>query len=443
MMTEAILFTRCLGLNDNSRQATAISNPSPKSENPGATEVIDCLNVTTTEDGAIESVPGLATVLTHSAPVTALSAGKRFLLQDAGSTHEWDGSTTTERFPGKTGAMVHTPIDCRVGLFKSLNASPTMTAASVGTNPNPEISRRFAAMPAYSRAFVHHAKLYAINAADPRFLQYSEDYHYDLWNLGDGFIGHQAAQVDGGSIPGCLLVMSATGVTAYVGSGPADFVRRHYPCQPLTGTLYSGFIAPKVGYGHVFLCTDGVYLINAEGTLTVLTGDKLRHVGGLNASYAGATVADEKYLALGNSVAVELNFRTQVALKRTAPGTALATWNGTTYFAVGSLLRQESGATLLPSSVTFPRSNLGAAGRKGLIDLYFTGRIDGECTITATGEENAWTLTVPALGSVYNRRLKTPKAFLGNHISLKIETASGAFRLESLRALLNTSQRSR
>lgn len=451
-MADAILFTRCLGLNDLGATATTlVTNPSPRSENPGATELAACSNVTTLVDGTLQAAPDLSTALTHTAPVLALSAGDRFLYQDATDTKEWDGTTATLRFPLKTGAMVHTPIDCRVGLFKSPNSTLTMQAAAVGTNPNPSTSKTFAAMPAYLRAFVFGARLCAINAADPRFLQYSEDYHYDLWNYGDGFLGQQKAALDGGaiqpvkpSLTGSVVLMHSHGVTVYTGSGPQDFTKNFYPCLPLPGTLYSGFVSEELTAVHLFLCADGIYQVTGGGVITNLTGKQLNRLDTLNTSYKGAVVEDGKYLAVGNSITVEYDFATKTTLLRSAQSIAAATlWRGDAYFAVGSTIKKHSTSSeTLPVSITLPFSDWGAARRKRVDSFFFTGTIEGPATLTATSSDGrGWTRTLPSMVDVYNYRVKASQVDLGSLVSVTITTTAGAFHLEALRATFTPLQR--
>ena len=188
-----------------------------------------------------------------------------------------------------------------------------MSAATLGDLSNiPTTSKTFAKQPAYLQAFVYNAKMYSINAEDPRFLQYSEDYHYDVYNLADNFYGHKNAIINASAIysekpgdSGCILCMHDDGVTLYDGPGPHDFTTKFYACTPYKETMFSGFISKAYGYGHVFLATDGIYFIDPSGNVTNLTLNTLQYIDELNDSYTCSTVADGKYLAYGNHVCIE------------------------------------------------------------------------------------------------------------------------------------------
>jgi len=453
---EALLFSKCLGINDSVALRTHKTNP-----DTGETELLDCLNVTTTPDGAIETVAPFVTAFTHSAPITGISAGKRFIYTDALSTSEWNGTDHAAIGALLLGHIAHTPLDVRLAtttkVYKGSVAGAALTEAVLGTTTDiPATSKTYAGQPPFTKSFVYNGFLYGVNKADPRFLQYSEYAHYDVWNIADNFIGHRDAIIDAGAIvsekagqTGGIICLHADGVSVYDGANPGDFSQKFFPCSPIAGTLYSGFVSKAYGYAHIFLCDDGIYTIDPDGNVVNLTVSTFQHVSGLNSSYTGAIVAGGKYLAFGNSVCVEYDFRTKTAMKRAPDGvTGAAIWNDTPYFATGSTVATLASAagegSLAASSVTLPYSDFGVSGAKSLSDLYFTGTATDDLLITATADNGTiWEITEPAPGSVYNHRIKTPRILLGNHLSLKLETDSGAFRLETLRATFTPSYRSR
>lgn len=446
------LFKRCLGLNDARAFGTQKMITNPRDPEVGSVELTDCLNLTTTDDGAVEKIAPFVTAITHSAPITAISAGKRFLFTDGVDTREWTtGTTVVNRFPATTGPMVHTVLDCRVStaskVYKSVHPAVAMAEAVVGTNPNPATSKAFAGQPAFDHAFTYNAKLYSVNHADPRFLQCCEDYHYDLWNLADGFVGHLMPVLQAGAIPGVMLTLHDSGVTVYPGSGPADFAKRFYPCDAIDGTLFSGFISKVYGYGHIFLCSDGVYAVLADGELKNLTVSTAGSIGTLNSSYSCATVQDGKYLVFGNALCIEYDFQTKAVMKRSSGVTSATGWNGINYYAVGSTVATMGTAIdtgSIAASLTLPFSDWGSAGAKSISDFYFTGTIGGDVLLTATDNVGkSWEVNVSGIGEVSNYRIKTPKGMLGNHISLKIDCTSGAFRMEELAVVVAASKRSR
>lgn len=454
-LQQAILFKRCLGFSDARTFGTLKMVTNPDDPEAGSVELKDCLNMTTTPDGCIEKIPAFTSVLTHSATITNISADKRFLYQDGIDIKEWDGTNIYTRFPIIEGAIAHTPIDCRVSgedevVYKSANASPVMDVAGVGINPNPETAIVFDGMPLFKQAFEYNGVLYAVNLEDPNHLQYSEDYHFDLWNIGDNFIGHASEILQAGAIHGCIVLTHSNGISVYVGNNKSDFVSKFYPCTVIDKTLYSGYVPRLDRYSHVFLCNDGVYAVTPDGIMANITVGSIDNIDSLNASYTCATVDNGKYLAFGNTICIEYDFITKTVLKRNSfDVVSAAVWNGRTYYAIGTdivELDTEIDATDdFVSSFTLPYSDFGVSGAKSIEALYFTGTIDGDIIISLIDQnEKGWELdTSMELVNVSNYRIKTPKGILGNHISVKMECLSGTFRVEELRVAFATSKRNK
>lgn len=454
-----ILFRTCLGLNDDKAIATQTANPKT-----GATELIDCLNITTTADGAVQKLSPFVTALTHSAPITNISAGARFIYQDGIDTKEWNGTDVATIGAVLDGPVAHTPNDVRVSgpasIYKGTIPGAALIPATRGDLSNlPDRDKKpYYAQPLYKQAFEYNGRLYGINAADPRFLQYSEDVHHDVFALADCFIGHAFPILQAGAIPGALICTHETGVSVYIGTNMEDFVKRFYPCQVIAGTLWSGYVnktyttregSRTYGHCHVFLCADGVYIVTEEGELINLTAARTGYLAALNSSYTCAVLDGAKYLAFGNAVAVEYDFETNSVLKRSPRSVvAAALWNNVNYYAVGATV-----ATVGPeidtgsgftASLTLPFSDMGGSGTKSFQALYFTGRIGGDVLFTATDQTGkSWEIGVSALGTVTNYRIKTPKGLLGNHVSLKIACTAGAFRMEELSAEIAVTKHSR
>lgn len=445
-MSEAVLFKTCLGFNDS----TSISNQiaDPKS---GKTQLTAVQNMTVTDDGAIKTAPALAPMLAHTNPITRLSAGQRLFFGDGFDIYEaFADGTSAVRFPICDGPMMHTPLDVRVStttkVYKSANPAGVMTEALVGTNPDPGESIAWAKMPLFDGGFVLGARAYAHKG---RFLQYSKGYYYDLWDLADGQIGHQLEVLQAGPIPGCVLAAHAEGVSTYLGGDPMlpEAVKRFYPCLYQAGTLFSGFISKALGYGHVFLCGDGVYMVSADGAIVRLSGDNLEHAGDLNSSYAGAVVAGGKYLAYGDQVCIEYDFQTKAAMLRPAGVSAACVLGDAPYLAYGSTVSTLSSNmdTSTASSFTLPFSHLGAAGRKSFDSLYVTGEFNGDLDITLMDQDNPdeperWTLPVSELGVVQNRRIKLPTGPVGSKVSFRFEL-TGGMRVEEIRCTFGAGQR--
>lgn len=448
------LFKRCLGFNDARAFGTFKMITDANDPNAGNVEFIDCLNLTTTPDGCVEKIAPLVTAVTHSAPITGISAGKRFVYQDGTDVKEWDGTNTYLIGSVKYGPTVHTPIDVRLThastVYKSPSVGTTLSAATLGdTSDIPATSKPFYGMPSFQQAFVFNGLLYCVNASDPRFLQYSEQYHYDVYALGDNHIGHLLPIRQGGAVPGALIVTHDTGVTVYAGMGPHDFVKKFYTCGVLNNTLWSGFVSKVYGNAHVWMCDDGIYMTDQNGAIVNLTVDQTDYLDRLNNVYYGAIVNQNgKYLAFGDLCCVEYDFKTKTILKRSPFGiTSACVWNNVPYFASGALITTY-GTSIDTSnnfgcSLTLPYSDWSNPGKKSIESLYFTGTINGDWIITATDEFGEyWELDrSDELLNVSNYRIKTPKRILGNHISLKIECTSGSFRMEKLAATLSVSNR--
>lgn len=457
-MSDAVLFRKCLGLNDARAFGTQILVTSPRAEKAGDAEFTDCLNLTTTDDGAVEKIPSFSTVITHSAPVTSLSAGyDRFVYQDGTDTKEWDGTNIATIGAVLTGPIVHTPIDVRLStatkIYKSIIAGAAMTEATLGDLSNlPDRDKiSYAKQPPYTQAFAYNGHLYGVNPTDPRMLQWSMWVHFDAWRLADDFMqAYTSPIIQAGAIPGVVITTHEAGVTVYTGASQnSGFTKRFYPCVPYANTLFSGQVSKLIGYMHILMAADGIYAVTPDGAFTRIT-ESLSSPNAVNSSYTCATVSAGKYLAFGNAVCFEYDFKTKAILKRSPLGVASAAiFKDTTYFATGGTIVKSSGlidaSSTIQCSLTLPFSDLSAPGTKVVDSLYFTGTMSGVMTITATDQSGAsWTREVSdELLAVSNYRIKTPHGRLGNHISFKIDCTSGAFRLEELRAVLVGTKRSR
>jgi len=446
-VSEAILFKKCLGYTDSSAVATQSHNPET-----GETQLIGCTNTTVTDDGAVEKAPALSTVYTHSAPLNRVSAGTRLLFDDGTNIYEYVGGVTpvATRFPVLDGPIIHTPIDVRVSgatkNYKSVNPTGVMTELTVGTNPGPATSVAYEKMPVCDGGFVYNAKLYTWKG---KFIQYSEDYHYDLWDIGNSFVSHLSDVRQAGAVPNVLLVAHDGVVISYVGSGPADFAKKFYPCPYINKTLFSGFISKALGYGHVFMADDGIYMVDQNGQMVRLTDSNLEYADTLNTSYTSAIVSDGKYLAFGNSVCVEYDFRTKAVMLRPSGVAAATVQVDTPYLAYGSTMATISSSqnSAVASSVTIPYAYLGTEGRKSFSDLYFTGELTGDLEIVCRDQSDPeepirWTIEAADLGVVQNKRIKLPRGVVGSKVSFQFNALAGStFRMEEARVVFDAGNR--
>ena len=400
---------------------------------------MDCSGITLTTEGFVCSSPGASLVYTNSTPITSLSGGpRRILFTDAVETKEWVGGSAVTTFPFVSGPAVHTPIDVRVSsltkVYKSSHGTAVSSEAVVGVNPDPVDSIAYGAMPAFSSGFVHGARLCVVSG---KFIRYSKAYHYDLWNPGDGFIGHQFDCLQAGSIPGCVCVAHAEGVTVYVGGDIAspDVVKKFYPCRYIPNTLASGQLSQSGDYGHVFLCADGVRIIGADGALVDASADALRGLSALNSSYSSAALHDGKYLAFGDASCVEWDINLKAAVSRRAHG--IGSVAGSTLYVVDGAGLYTSSGDGAGSMIQLPFSSMGSGVNKSITDLYFTGSvIGGGLLIEALDEHSAdpvWEHEVDEMDGVRNYRIKLPKGKIGSRPALRLST-DGFLRVEAIEA---------
>lgn len=444
---ESVLFRKCLGYRDSQSVLSNIHNP-----DTGETQLIGCLNATVDSFGSILKTPKLSTVYTHTSKITRLSSGSRLFFGDSINVYEYVGGATpvVNRFPILDGPMIHTPIDVRISgatkNYKSKNPSTAMEEIVVGTNPNRATSIEYAKMPLFDGGFVYNARLYTWK---DNFLKYSEDYHYDLWNDGDGFIGHSSEIKQAGAIQGVLLVATENEIITYTGTGPSDFVKKTYNCQYINNTLYSGYISKTSGHGHVFMASDGIYLVDKTGSLSRITENNLENVSALNNSYIRAVVHEGKYLAFGGTSCIEYDFQLKAVMIRSLPATDVCLFDGRLYVSNGDslfVLETEQDVSI-PSSITFPYSNHGADGTKSFSDMYFTGVLEGDMEIvcrdqTNTDEPERWSIEISDLGLVQNKRIKLPRANVGSKISFQLNVSSGStFRAEEIKLVFESGKR--
>jgi hypothetical protein len=439
---EVMLFTKCTGLNDSLETSAAAFNVD------GVTDVIGCLNVTVTPEGKLVKVPELTEILTHTDVIDELTAGTRMLAQSASGLSEFNGTNFTPLLnspsftPGVKATYIHTPIDVRIRTapavqHKLVKGAVSTSAITLGSYAGPATSRSsaFSKMPDFTSGFVFNSRLYA---AFGNFLQYSEEYYYDLWHLGDGHIGSKNAVLQSGQIPGCVITIHSDGVTGYFGTGPEDFQRKFFPCSVISGTLFSGFLSKVYDSAHVFMCTDGVYILTADGKLVNLTVANTDHLDILNTSYSAVTVVDGKYLAFGNLCCIEYDFQVRALLLRsTFDIKSTCLWNNKQYYGSGKKLlaygvKQD---TTMPASVRLPFNDFGDQRNKQIRVLYFTGKITGSASVVVRNQYgNSITRDVSNIGYVQNYRLSGLRSCKGQKLSVEFIVKHGEFKLEELRA---------
>lgn len=446
---QVILFKKCTGYNDSQYSHDV------RYDLEGNTDIIGCENMTTTPDGKLVKVPALQAIANSVSDIDEVTAGSRLFIQAGTALVEYNGTAVVPLaasppvVAGSRAKYIHTPIDTRVAIstgvqYKIPAATSTAVALTLGTYAGPPVNVPFAKMPDFSGGFVHGAKLYTHAG---KFLQYSEDYAYDLWNLGDGFIGHQYTVTASGQIPGCVIAMHVNGVTAYLGTGPHDFQKKFFPCLPLAGTLFSGFVSKLYDSAHVFLCNDGVYVLTADGKLSNATLANTTRLSLLNTAYNTVVLVGGKYLAFGNSKCVEFDFVTKaMTLRDTAGITASCLWNDAAYFGSGKVFGKFNAADnegLLNCKVQLPYNDCGTDENKHIRFVYLTGYIGGDAAVTVYNQDGVSVTTdISDLGYVRNYKVTGLRQCKGNKLSLEFTSTSGIFKLEEVRAtFVNCSSR--
>lgn len=447
----AVLFSGCLGLNNNTQRTAA------KYNEDGLTEVIGCKNLTVTPDGKLIKIPGFASVLTAAATIDNLAAGKRMFVQAGTSMKEFNGATLSALTvspvftAGVKGRFIFTPVDTRISVgspvatqYKIPHENNTAVVCALGNLATlPSRSLTFSKMPDFAEGFVYTSKLYTVNLADKRFLQYSEDYFYDVFNLADNFIGHKqvGAVLQAGAIPGCIAAVHETGVSCYFGSGQNDFIKKFFPLKTVPGTMVSGFFAALNTYAHLLLCEDGVYTITADGKASNLTENRLTGLDKINTSYSAVLYADGKYLAFGNSKLIEFDLlQKTLMLHDNFSISSGCVWKNQAYFAVGdTLLKQNDEATkntaAVQTQVILPYNDFGTSRTKQIRFLYFTGEITGVAKFTVRSQSGSVASKIVSnIGYVEKYKIDGFRPCKGEKLSVEITTEKGFFKLEELRA---------
>jgi hypothetical protein len=186
------------------------------------------------------------------------------------------------------------------------------------------------------------------------------------------------------------------------------------------------------------MCTDGVYILTADGKLANLTVANTDHLNILNTSYSAVTVTDGKYLAFGNLCCIEYDFQVKALLLRSTFGIkSTCLWNNKQYYGSGTklLVHGTTQDTTMPVSVRLPFNDFGDQRNKQIRVLYFTGKITGSASIVVRNQYgNSITRDVSSLGYVQNYRLSGLRSCKGQKLSVEFIVKNGEFKLEELRA---------
>jgi hypothetical protein len=433
-MKEVTLFKSCKGLNDSpNRNAPDINLET------GETELLYCSNFTTLPDGRIETVPAYEDVVLCSGEILALHSGNELLINSQGALEKYAAGGTTVIASGGEWldkvAFVTTPIDTRVSTFlggRYKYVDGLLSPLTVGANPDPVTATPFYAMPYFSGGFVHGANLFSWFG---KFLQYSKDYAYDLWDLGSAYIGSKSAVVNAGSIPGCIVTVHADGIAVCVGTHPSNLQKAFYPCKPVAATLYSGVVSRLLAYAHIIVCEDGIYTVTQDGKLTNATEGQFDSPTILNTEWSTALVRDGKYYAFGPSRVLEYNLKLNAVMLQSSGVTAAALHEGELFVGSDTMLQKLGTSHTRSASFTLPYCDYGYTGRKKLHSLYVSGDFSAPFTLTINSTPLSHTVrSFPALGQVRYHRLQGLSECIGNELSITLQT-SGYCRVEEIKAI--------
>lgn len=441
--TEVILFSKCTGINDS----TETTGPQHSVE--GVTDLRDSLNVTTTPEGKLIKVPALTAVATASVEnITDIVASNDFVY-----AHYNDGLfklsgnvlTAVTNCPtlsdGVKVPYIKTPQDLRFSVgnsgYKIKTASSAVELLTIGDYTGPATSKQFSKMPVFTGGFVLGPKLYTKYG---KFLQFSEDYFYDLFNAADSHIGSNYTVLQCGQIPGCIITTHAEGVTGYFGTGPHNFRKEFFPCKYIQGTLYSGNINKLEAKAHVFMCADGFYALTADGKLTNMSVEKTDKLNLLNTEYKTVVCVDGKYLAYGNLLCVEFDMQTKGMYYRGTNGVVCGdSFNGVAYLGSGKSVNKfetTDNADTSQCIVKLPYSDMGNTSDKQIRFLYFTGTLGTSTTFNVRNQFGVLaSKVVTATGYVQNYKIEGLRLCKGPKLSVEIISDIGYFKLEELRAV--------
>jgi hypothetical protein len=430
---------QCTGLNDS------IETTDQTYTAEGVTDLRDCLNVTVTPSGKLVKINQLSQVLAVADTVD-ISAGTDMFVTAGTVLKKFDGTnlvtlTGTPTFNNSKGKFIHTPIDSRfevaaVDPYVSKNGTTTAAACALGTYAGPQTFKSFSRMQDFDFGFVFSGRLFTVKG---KFLQFSEKYNYDVFNVADDYFGFKDEILQAGQIPGCIILMHKDSITTLVGSDVGNFIKTTHACRPLVGTLWSGTATKVVEDVHVFTCADGIHIVGADGKLANLSVERTDRLDRLNTVYNTAIVTvDGKYLAYGDSCCIEYDFVVKsVLIRNTQSILASCRHKGEDYFATPTGIYRQSGTMDATSicTVALPYNDFGNALTKHIRYIYFTGELTGAAEfITRNQFGGAVTHQVNNLGYVQNHKIGSFRTCRGNKLSVEINVTDGRFKLEELTA---------
>ena len=445
---EAILFQTCKGLNDTGTVLTA--NVDTKT---GDSDLRDSDGVTIDYNGNLISSFGLGLVAELPGNIVALSTNAtasshdRCVLQAGNKLYDWDGSNftviqivvatvLTDVVITGVAKICQTNTDVRYNnngtVYRIPNHSNIAVLATVGdTSFLPPTSKVYNGMPAFNGGFTANGRLYTW-VGD--FIQYSEMWAYDVWNLADNHMYMNSEILQAGYIPGCMVIMCAEKFVVLTGTGPHDFVYNEYPTRTKVNTLWSGW-ADKLGYGHILCSSHGIVIVTQDGKVNHVTETRVENA--FDGNFVGASANDAKYIAMGDALNIEYDFVNKCALTTTKPHVDFVTeFQEDFLFAEGNKLYIQTEQVKVHCWLLLPFTDMGSKWNKRINRLYISGEFVGDLTLTVLYKDSdGASKSLDINGIVSDEVITGFGTGKSVYISIQIEFTGTYFYLDSIRCL--------
>lgn len=433
-MKTATVVTKVLGIND-SGVGNAVVN-----SDTGECEVSQCVNMIPNESGYLTMAPERRFFATAPAVITAVFSGYgRTFVQCGTVLYRLDGDVFTAiTAPNLVGTVagVVTEIDMRYVsnsvTYKVVHGSNAASACVAGVHVNPDKVITYSAMPAFSKAFTHGGSLFV---ATGEFVRSSEVNYYDCWDLTDTYVWAGSGIIDAGSIPGCIVLLTARKAIVITGYNKRDFKYSEYVLSPVANTLWSGY-SSDIGYFHMFIAEDGVYIVTPEGKLSNTSKHKCNK-STFSGTFNGAAVTELGYFAYSDIGCVHQSLVSAGYFKASCAGTLCS--NGLVYD--GDCL-YTIGGTWRDGKFVLPPMTFGTEHKKRVRALYITGVIIGAVVVVLETDDGAVSGVAETFtGLVQSARMQGFSTLLSTTVKITVSFEGEYFELHNLTAHITVSPR--
>lgn len=433
-MKTVTVVTKVLGINDS-----GVGNAGVNSET-GECEVSQCVNMIPNESGYLTMAPERKFFTNAPAAITTVFSGYGKTFVQCGTVlYRLDGDVFTAiTAPDLVGAVtgVVTAIDARYTsnavTYKVVHGSDVASACVAGAHANPDKVITYSAMPAFSKAFTHGGALFVVTG---EFVRSSEVNYYDCWDLTDTYIWAGSDITDAGSIPGCIVLLTARKAIVITGYNKRDFKYAEYAMLPVANTLWSGDSA-DAGYLHMFIAEDGVYIVTPDGNL-VNTSKRKCNKNTFSGIFNGAAVTELGYFAYSDIGCVHQSMVSAGYFKTTCSGTLHS--NG--LVADGDCLYIIAN-TMHTGKFVLPPMSFGTEHKKRVRALYIAGVIIGTVTVLLETDDGAISGVAEIFtGLVQSARMQGFSTLLSTNVKITVSFEGEYFELHNLTAHITVSPR--